>query len=490
MRRGFLLLSLLFVMLLFDGVLSGNAAPESENYKQVGWVISMGAAQIQSENYKISQVIGERVAGIVLNAVDRLVSGFLTLLDIGEGVGEEDNYDIDWVKAHTNIGGSPINPEQWQNDNTPYFTWDIKSQQVTPEGFSFSLDTEPDDEIDTTDRGYLYKQPISDGKHIFYVKAKKNGEGWGEMGTFHIWIDTQAPSAVYVYPSSGSLLNSRKENIRIRFSDALSGLDSNSIECRVNNHLVYLKYDKDKDEWVSYGLLPEGRVTVALSAKDNAGNEMADYLWGFSVDTIAPVGSVVINHDAPMTHSLQVVLSLDASDSFSGVVSVRVGASRSECESAQWMAFVPELEWSLLPYNGQQSVYVQFQDKAGNISSLYSDNILVDLLAPDTIITSGPTGLVEETDAFFRYQATEEDAYFSYKLDDGKWSRWSREDSVMLVGLVDGRHVFSVRAARDVNGNNVIDEEEIDPTPAQRIWFVGKVEIEEPTVKVNFWRVE
>jgi len=36
----------------------------------------------------------------------------------------------------------------------------------------------------------------------------------------------------------------------------------------------------------------------------------------------------------------------------------------------------------------------------------------------------------------------------------------------------------------------VIEEEEIDPTPAQRIWFVGDVAIWRPFVKLRFWRVE
>ncbi len=481
------------LLMLFFGLLLtlGVKLPESKLYRQWGWITTMGADVMKSKNYMIFHVVGDRFVGIAMNAMEKIESGFFTVLKILNLSPEEQNaYDIAWVKAYTHRGGWIIPEAKWQNDNTPYFIWEINDPGKIPAGYSYSLDNEPDDELDTTGKSVQIDSAIPDGKHRFYVKAQNNAGTWGEVGVFNIWIDTHPPSIEKVEPRSGELLNQRNKPIKIWFKDNLSGIDARSVECKVNNRRVYLKYDKKCDCYVSYGLLPEGKVTVYVQAKDAAGNRLKDYMWGFSVDTLAPTGSVEINYGAPVTRSLTVRLSFDARDNYSGVSKVRVGNTKNECINSGWIDYSSEIEWRLRPFSGQQSVFVQFMDKAGNISGVYSDSIMVELIAPDTIIVSGPSGVTKDRDAFFKYRGTKEDCYFSWKLDDGKWSRWTKEDSVMLVNLADGRHVFSVKAAKDMNNNHVIEEEEIDPTPAQRIWFVGDVAIWRPFVKLRFWRVE
>ncbi len=491
MKKRFWILSIVFMGLVSLSLL-GFSPPRSERYKQWGWVTAMGAAVLRSENYILQHIVGDRFIGIVVEGTKKIFSGFLSIMQIlNEFPEEAGNYDIAWIHCYTHRGGLIISESVWQRDNSPYFVWEIKNPEMVPVGYSYSLDSEPDDTIDTKEKFADYSSSaISDGKHIFYVKAQNSAGVWGQQGQFSIWIDTKAPSVERVSPESGSLLNKRDEPIRIWFSDNLSGLNPQTVSCRVNGARVYLRYDKSCSCFVSYGILPEGKVVVSLEAKDLAGNKMQDYLWGFSVDTIAPIGSVTINYGAYMTNSVAVVVSLDAKDNFSGVSKFRIGNSRSECETGNWKDFVPELDWRLNPYSGTQSVYVQFMDKAGNISRVYSDSIVLQLIAPDTMIISGPTGVVKQHDAFFKYQGTVSGCYFSYKLDNGKWSKWSPENSVMLVNLSDGRHIFSVRAAKDINNNHVIDEEEIDPTPAQRVWFIGELNRWEPEIKIKFWRMQ
>ncbi len=451
----------------------------------------MGADKEKSREYSIVHVVGDRFVGIVIGTLKKVESGFLTVLKILNLIPEDqDDYDISWVKAYTERGGKIIPPGKWQRDNTPYFVWEIKDPGKIPAGYSYSLDSEPDDKLDTTEKSVAITSPIQDGKHKFYVKAQNKAGSWGEMGSFSLWVDTHPPSVDRVDPPTGVLLNQRNHLLKVWFKDNLSGIDPSSVECRMNNKLIYLKYDKECSCYLYQGLLPEGRVTVLVQARDKAGNRLKDYMWSFSVDTIAPSGSVQINYGAPLTRSLKVHLSFETHDNYSGVTKVRVGNSESECLSSGWIDYRPEMEWRLQAFSGQQTVYVQFMDKAGNLSGIYTDSIMVELIAPDTLIVSGPSGLTENKDAFFKYKGTMEGCYFSWKLDDGKWSPWTKDNSVMLVNLSEGRHVFSVRAAKDVNNNHVIEEEEIDPTPAQRVWFVGQVDIWKTSVKLRFWRVE
>jgi len=85
-----------------------------------------------------------------------------------------------------------------------------------------------------------------------------------------------------------------------------------------------------------------------------------------------------------------------------------------------------------------------------------------DETAPETQITSGPSGLVHRRRAVFRFSATEAGATFRCKLDDKSWG--ACESAWDYRGLKQGRHVFKVKAVDAV--------ENADSTPAVRRWRV------------------
>ncbi len=464
---------------------------ESENYQVLAWVLPAGGGWRQSNSYLTESVIGEGLVGVTHNRSGSLYveSGFLVCY--GDLIQDSKIYDIAWVRAREMPMGREIGERVWQSDDTPYFYWQTVEPRREPVGYSYSVDSFPDDEIDTSVAFCDFSTlPLSEGKHVFHVKAQNSAGSWGEEGTFEIWIDKTAPYVKEISPSSGSLLNERDIPIDISFGDNLSGVDFDSVEFYLDGTKLGLDCDKDTGVCSYSNVLPVGQITVRVTVRDNAGNVMPDYMWSFVVDVTGPVGDIKINHDAPITYSTRVTLSLSAEDDLTSVKFMRIGNTRHLCLSSEWIPFSSEIEWMLTPSNGEKNVFVQFMDEAGNVSIVYSDSILLQILAPDTIITSGPSGVVEQREAYFRYTASEEDCYFSYRLDDGDWSQWTGEDSVLLVGLSDGRHIFSVRAAKDLNGNHTIDEDEIDPTPAQRVWFVGKIGRVRKDVRVALWRVE
>ena len=85
-----------------------------------------------------------------------------------------------------------------------------------------------------------------------------------------------------------------------------------------------------------------------------------------------------------------------------------------------------------------------------------------DTTAPETTISSGPSGTTTATDASFAFSASEGGSDFACKLDSASWGACGPPKS--YSGLGAGSHQFSVRAT-DAAGNT-------DSSPASRAWTV------------------
>lgn len=97
-------------------------------------------------------------------------------------------------------------------------------------------------------------------------------------------------------------------------------------------------------------------------------------------DTTAPKGTVKINGGRPYTKSPSVNLSPSASDTGSGLASMRFkndGAGWSA-----WMPYTTSKSWTLRNANGTRTVYAQYKDKAGNVSTTALDRIVLDTVKP------------------------------------------------------------------------------------------------------------
>ena len=87
---------------------------------------------------------------------------------------------------------------------------------------------------------------------------------------------------------------------------------------------------------------------------------------------------------------------------------------------------------------------------------------VVDRRAPQTTITSGPSGPVVSADASFGFASSEPRSTFSCRLDGGPWQKCSSPQA--YTKLDEGEHTFAVRAT-DEAGNT-------DPSPATRVLTV------------------
>lgn len=122
---------------------------------------------------------------------------------------------------------------------------------------------------------------------------------------------------------------------------------------------------------------------------------------------------------------------------------------------------------SLTPYSGLADGTHRFEvraiDETGKTDPTPAERTwTVDTIPPETLIQSGPSGLVNRRDAVVGFGASEPGSSFQCSLDDGAMAPCSSPRGI--AGLGDGSHTVRVRAI-DAAGNS-------DPDPAAHSWTV------------------
>ena len=137
---------------------------------------------------------------------------------------------------------------------------------------------------------------------------------------------------------------------------------------------------------------PSPTVRIRLEAYDENNVLIAgDGSFGdFKIikDTTSPVGSILINGGASRTNNNSVTLTLSCSDNkgADGCECTDMRFSNDNATWTDWEPFVRQKAGTLTDSDGTKTVYVQFRDKVGNISS-YSDSIVLDQTGPSATIT-------------------------------------------------------------------------------------------------------
>ena len=90
---------------------------------------------------------------------------------------------------------------------------------------------------------------------------------------------------------------------------------------------------------------------------------------------MVPKGTISINGGNASTASRSVTLKLSASDPpSSGVASMRFRNGGTTTWSS-WVDYSTSHEWTLSAGAGTKTVYVQYRDRAGNLSAAASDTV-------------------------------------------------------------------------------------------------------------------
>jgi parallel beta-helix repeat protein len=157
--------------------------------------------------------------------------------------------------------------------------------------------------------------------------------------------------------------------------------------------------------WIGYSLNEQANVTVTgnttlpvmsdglhyvvVYANDTFGNMGASDTRHFTVDTVAPTGSIVINNGDASTTSTSVTLTLTSTDATSGVNQVRYSNDGPTWSS--WESASSTKAWTLTSGDGTKTVYYQIRDNAGLLSSTYSDTISLQSPSPSPTPSPSPS---------------------------------------------------------------------------------------------------
>ena len=470
-----------------------------ERVLQSGQVVSGGRSTSSSSGMKSRSSFQEPIVGANLRGeAVQVYTGFVAVSNIKKA-SQAQQLDITSVYAKTDPLGARITPSTWQRDADPVFIWEPPASGLNLAGYSYALDADPDNTIDTVGTSWDVSQDavkkLADGTHTFSVKAIDTAGQGGRPATFEIWVDTTPPTINASGPQPGSLLNTLSPKVSATVSDAHSGIEASGIAVVVNGSTAQAQFDPVTGTVTASGagLFHEGSNRIELRVSDTAGNAQTPLVWSVTSDVTPPRGSLAINAGSVMTTSLYVTLNVSASDSVSSVTKMLISNDALTGYTEEPFTSVREL-WRLLPVRGSRTVYVKFADAAGNVSEPVTDEIELQLLSPETIILSGPAGMTQERTPKFTFSCPDQNCVFSYAFDHDDWSDWTTEASATVAQeMAFGNHYFKVKAAKEVNGIPGIQPDEEDPTPAERTWIVG---VETPVMPIpqgppiKLWRLE
>ena len=133
--------------------------------------------------------------------------------------------------------------------------------------------------------------------------------------------------------------------------------------------------------------LPDGRHNLVVYTNDTYGNIVSSPTTLFVVDTTAPTGAITVNGGATSTIDASVILTLSAQDATSGVAQMRF----FDFTWGNWEDYSTSKLWTFTEGNGYKTVYVQFRDNAGLISTPYRVTVSLGTAAPpeDSTVSHG-----------------------------------------------------------------------------------------------------
>ncbi|MEJ5312349.1 MAG: Ig-like domain-containing protein [Anaerolineae bacterium] len=198
----------------------------------------------------------------------------------------------------------------------------------------------------------------------------------------------------------------------------------------------------------------DGNRTVYAQFYDWSGNPSVIYTDDIVLDTAAPLGSVTINGGVTYVTTTLVTLDLSASDA-NGVAAMRF--SNDNTTYSGWVTYAPHYPWTLTGGDGVKTVYAEFQDNVGNISSPTTDNITLDTIAPTgTINLSGGAEYINTPQVTVNLSAADTNGITQMRLsNDGvTYSAWMAYATTTSWTLTTGDGLKTVYVEfRDPAGN-------------------------------------
>jgi hypothetical protein len=206
------------------------------------------------------------------------------------------------------------------------------------------------------------------------------------------------------------------------------------------------------------GTLSNGTHTFEVRAVDAGGHaDQTPASQTFSVDTTAP-NTTITSAPANPTSSTDAVFEFTSNESGVTFECELDGADFASCSSGVTYGGLSD---------GSHTFRVRARDAAGNLDpSAASRTWTINTAAPDTTVTSGPSGVTNDATPSFSFNSNDSSAIFECRIDGpgGATGTWSSCTSPKGYSLSDGSYTFMVRAKNSVGA--------VDGTPDSRAFEV------------------
>ncbi len=223
--------------------------------------------------------------------------------------------------------------------------------------------------------------PVRDGKIEVYARFKDKAGNISEVISNTIKKDTKAPKGMVAINNNARFTSDKNKQINLKLS-----YDKDVKEMQINNAPSFngMSWQPASSELKSWQLDGEdGEKRVFVRYKDNAGNISDIIAAGITLDRIPPqYPSVIINGDSMFTVKADkmVDLEISAEDAYYMMVS-----ADPNFKDAKWLPIAEKRAFMLQGGDGKKEIFVKFKDMAGNVSSVASDEIILDRYPPKAI---------------------------------------------------------------------------------------------------------
>lgn len=350
------------------------------------------------------------------------------------------------VGPETVISNGPSGPTK---DSTPTFAFASSEAKST---FQCRFDAEEFAPCSGPGAKHTPPAPLADGPHSFEAIAT-DAAGYTDQtpASVSFSVDTQAPDTILISGPTGSIPYTQP-------TFAFSSDDPTAqFEC-ILDKVVY-----GCESPFQTGSLAEGKHTLRLRARDEAGNlDKSPVSLSFTIDLTAPETTVTA---APTATKDSTPTIRFASSEAGSTFKCRIdGEAFTPC-SGPGAVHTPSAPLA----DGEHELDVVATDKAGNAdASPASAAFTVDTVKPETTIDGGPDGSSGISPSFY-FSSDDPTSHFECRLGSAPFSPCSSPNTYFFLAF--GPYVFQVRAV-DAAGN-------VDPTPAKRKFVVDHAETSE-----------
>jgi len=194
-------------------------------------------------------------------------------------------------------------------------------------------------------------------------------------------------------------------------------------------------------------IMPDNTERFELELKHKISSFSNYNLAAESAEYTSLGAGITINYGATFSTVTSVTLILFSNDLPSSLVRMRF--SNNNITFTEWEPYAPSKEWILAEGDGVKTVYAQFMDDMGSVSSYY-DTITLDSAPPTITVGSPPNASVVNsfplTIVWTGQDATSGVRNYEIKMDNASWLDVHTNTTMRFENLTQGDHIVYVKA--------------------------------------------